>query len=107
MNQHLDRREKAMEVGALKMEGQLRRWGVRIDNLAAKTLQGGVAVRFDTHMYVDELKALHAIAQTKFDQYKVASGPERTRLAAEVQSAWNELDTAFKNPKPSSPGQKT
>ena len=90
-----------MEAAVEKMEAQLKRWRVKIDNLAAKTQTAGVQAGFDALMYVDELKALHAIAQSKFDKFRKAGDTERGRLKTEMKSAWNELDAAFKKPKPS------
>ena len=90
-----------MEAAVEKMEAQLKRWEVKIDNLAAKTQTAGVQAGFDALMYVDELKALHAIAQSKFDEFRKAGDTERRRLKTEMKSAWNELDAAFKKRKPS------
>jgi len=90
-----------MEAAVEKMEAQLKRWRVKIDNLTAKTQTAGVQAGFDALMYVDELKALHAIAQSKFDEFRKAGDTERRRLKAEMKSAWNELDAAFKKRKPS------
>ena len=90
-----------MEAAVEKMEAQLKLWSLKIDDLAAKTQRAGVQAGFDALMYIDELKALHAIAQSKFDEFRAAGDAERARLKAEMKSAWNELDAAFKNPKPS------
>jgi len=89
-----------MEAAVEKMEAQLKRWSLKIDHLEAKTQMAGVQASFDALMYIDELKALHAIAQSRLDEFRTAGDPERARLRAEMKSAWNELDTAFKNPKP-------
>ena len=52
-------------------------------------------------MHIDELKALHAIAQAKLDEFKAGGDDrKRARLEAEMKSAWNELEAAFKKPKP-------
>ena len=89
-----------METATAKMEAQLKLWGLKIDALAAKTQKAGVRVGFDALIYVDELKALRAIAQARFDEFRAAGDAERERLEAEMRSAWSELDAAFKNPKP-------
>jgi hypothetical protein len=90
-----------MDPTVQKMEAQLLRWHKKIDNLAAKVQMAGVETRFDTLLYIDELKALHAIAQSKFDAFKAAKIPERERYEVEMNRAWNELDGAFRNPRPS------
>ena len=90
-----------MEADVEKMEAQLKQWGLRIEHLAAKTRKTGVPTRFDAIMDIDELKALHAIAQAKLDAFQATKDTERARRKAELKWAWNELGAAFKNPKPS------
>jgi hypothetical protein len=95
------RKEKAMEAAAVgKMETQLKLWGTRIDKFAARTQKAGSLARFEDLLYIDELKALLAIAQSKLDEFRAGGDAERARLEAEVKSACNELDAAFNNPKP-------
>ena len=89
-----------MEAAVDKMEAQLKLCSLKIDALAARTHKAGVRVGFEALLYVDELKALRAIAQAKFDEFRAAGGADRKRHEAEIRSAWNELDAAFKNPKP-------
>lgn len=85
-----------MEVAVEKMEAQLRLWSVEIDNLVAKTQVPGVQVGFDALMHIDELKALHAIAQSKCDKLRAAGDAGRARLKAEMESACTELDAALR-----------
>jgi hypothetical protein len=89
-----------VEAAVKKMEAQLKQWGVRIDSLAAKTQAVGVQARFDSLMYVDELKALRAIAQSKLDEFNAAANAEQGRLKVGLKRAWDELDTAFRDPRP-------
>jgi hypothetical protein len=84
-----------MEAALGKMKSQLKLWSLEIDKLAAATQTPGVRTGFDDLMYVDELKALHVLAQTRFDQYRAAGDAERESLAIEMESAWNELVAAF------------
>jgi hypothetical protein len=97
-----------MDAAVEKMEAQLKLWNLRIDHLAAKTQMVGVQARFDALMYVDELKALHAIAQSKLIEFKATAvgDTRRARVKAEMTSACNELESAFKTPKPSPPARK-
>jgi len=89
-----------METAVEKLEAQLKLWGAKIHRLAAKTEKAGVQAGFEELIYIDELKALHAIAQSKFDEFRTAGDTERTRLEAELKSAWEELDAALKDPTP-------
>lgn len=92
-----------MVVAVENMEAQLKLWSLQIDRLAAKTQAAGVQARFDALVYVDELKALRAIAESKLIELKelAVGDTRRARLRAEVKSAWNELAAALENPKPS------
>jgi hypothetical protein len=85
-----------METALGKMKAQLKLWSSQIDGLSAKTQMPGGRAGFDDLMHVDELKALHALAQSRFDQFRAAGDAERESLETEMQSAWNELDGAFK-----------
>ena len=89
-----------MEAAVEQMEAQLKLWCSKIDDLAAKTQKAGVRIGFDALMYVDELKALRATAQTRFDEFRAAGDAERESIEAEMRSVWDELDAAFKKPKP-------
>lgn len=86
-----------MEPAVEKMEAQLKLWSLKIDHLATETQVAGVQARFDALMYVDELKALHAIAQSKLIELKAVGDTRRARLKAEMKCAWNDLDAAFKD----------
>jgi hypothetical protein len=79
---------------------QLKRWSLKIDRLVDKTQMDGVRPRYAVVLYVDELKALHAVAQSKFDEFRAAGQAERTGLRAGMRSAWDDLEAAFKKPMP-------
>ena len=85
-----------MEAAVEKMEAQLKLWGLQIHKLVAKIQKAGARARFEDLMYIDELKALHAIAQSKLDELRAAGDTRRARLKAEMENAWNELGAAFK-----------
>jgi hypothetical protein len=91
-----------MEAAVKRMEAQLRRWSLKIDHLAARTQTAGVQARFDVLTYLDELKALHAVAQSKLVELKaLATGDARcARLEAEMNVARDELAAALANPVP-------
>lgn len=74
---------------------QLESWGLKIRELSERVLKSGDKVRFDDLHSLDELRALHAIAQAKLDALRADAGPKRSHLEAEVRNAWNELAAAF------------
>ena len=89
-----------MERVAEKMEAQLKRWGLKIDQLAARTEIAGVQTGFETLMHIDELKALLAIAEAKLLEFKGAGDTSRARLEIEMTNAGKDLEAAFKKPMP-------
>jgi hypothetical protein len=82
------------------MEAQLKAWGLKINQLVAQTHASGVKAGLDSLMHVDELKALHAIAQAKLNEFTAQEIADRDRLRSELEKAWEELDAAFKKPLP-------
>ena len=89
-----------MDATVERIEAQLKRWSLKIDILEARIQKIGVPAGYDAITHLDELKALHAIAQSKFDALRAAGEKERARLRAEMKIAWNELHAAFKSPLP-------
>lgn len=83
-----------MEAAIAEMEAQLRSWQRTIDRLSAAVHGIGAGMEFDALVYIDELKALHAIARFRLEEFKAARGGERTRLKEGLKSAWKELDSA-------------
>jgi hypothetical protein len=73
---------------------------LRIDRLSAGSRRLGGRASLDALHYVDNLKALHAIAQTKFEALRAAAQADRSRLEAETEAAFRELDAAFRTPMP-------
>lgn len=86
-----------MEAAMERMEAQLRNWHLKIDRLAAAIQVAGVPVDFEALVYIDELKALHAIARSKLDQFKAAESTERGHLETGMRSAWSDLEEALEN----------
>jgi hypothetical protein len=82
-----------------ELEAQLGSWGLKIDGLVAEVQVTNVRAAFEAHMHIDELKALHATAQSKFDALKAAGSRERPRLESARKIAWQELEAALGSPK--------
>ena len=89
-----------MEPVVKKMEATLKRWSLKIDQLAAKTQVAGVHAGFDAITYLDELKALHAVAQSRFNEFRAVEDWRNVRMLIEMKSAMEELDAAFKKRAP-------
>lgn len=84
-----------MDPAVEKLEAQIRRWSMIIDEVAAKAQKAGAQARFEDLTHVDELKALLAIAQSKLDRFRAGGGTEAARLKAEMSRAWKDLDAAL------------
>ncbi|MBK6900115.1 MAG: hypothetical protein IPH09_12925 [bacterium] len=51
-------------------------------------------------MHIDELKALHAVARTKLDEFKAGNDLNRARLMTGMTNSLDELGSALKKTKP-------
>lgn len=87
-----------MEEAIAAMEAQLKKWSVKINALVARTQMAGVHPTFGALMYIDELKALHALAQLKLDEFLAEEDTDNTRARAELDDAWKDLVAAFSKP---------
>jgi septation ring formation regulator EzrA len=78
------------------METQLKQWGARLDEIVAKVEKAGTAVKADHRKRVDDLKAKYQAAQSRLAEVKAAGGEKWETLKTGVESAWSELEAAFK-----------
>jgi hypothetical protein len=78
------------------METQLRQWGARLDQLIAQTEKAGAQVNAERRKRVDELKAKYQAAQSKFGELKAAGSEKWDTLKTGVETAWSDLEAAFK-----------
>jgi hypothetical protein len=87
---------EAREVHVGKMERQLKQWGLKLDELAAKVKTAGAEAKDDQRKLVADLRAKQEAAQTKLDQLRAAGGDKWETFKTGVESAYNELEGAFK-----------
>lgn len=87
---------ETMEAHVGKMETKLKRWGAKLDKLVAKAEEAGTDAKNDHRKRIDDLKAKHQMAQAKLDELKTAGSEKWETFKAGVESAWNDLETAFK-----------
>jgi hypothetical protein len=87
--------EKTQEnVG--KLESQLKQWGARLDEFVAKTDKAGTTARIDNRKRIDDLRAKCQAAQSKLDEVRTAGSERWEYFKNGVESAWGELEIAFK-----------
>jgi peptidoglycan hydrolase CwlO-like protein len=79
-----------------KLETQLKQWGARLDELVAKADRAGTTARIDNRRRIDDLKAKVQAAQSKLDEVRTAGSERWETLKTGVESAWSELELAFK-----------
>ncbi len=79
-----------------KLETQLKQWGAKLDEFVAKADKAGTTARIDNRKRIDDLKAKVHAAQAKLDEVKAAGSEKWDTLKTGVESAWNELELAFK-----------
>jgi len=84
----------AAHVG--KMETRLKEWGAQLDELVAKGHEASAEAKIDYRKRIDDLKAKHQAAQAKLEELKTAGSEKWETFKAGVESAWNELEVAFK-----------
>jgi uncharacterized protein YqfA (UPF0365 family) len=86
--------DRQVQIG--KMEQQLKQWGAKLDNLAAKVTTAGAKAKAEERKAVADLRAKQELARAKLDELKAAGGDKWDTFKAGVEGAYNELEGAFK-----------
>jgi len=79
-----------------QMESQLRQWGAKLDELVAKADAAGAEAKVDYRKRIEELKSKHQLAQSKLEELRAAGSEKLETLKVGVESAWKELEAAFR-----------
>ena len=79
-----------------RMEAQLDRWGLKIDDLVARTEGASAHAAIDHRDLIDELKASRAAARVKLDDFRAESRSRWRRSRRGMAKAWNDLMVAFR-----------
>jgi predicted nucleic acid-binding Zn-ribbon protein len=82
------------EVG--KIEARLRQLGTRLDRLVAKADAVGTEVKLDYRQQIEHAKEKQVVVRDKLDAYRAAGGQKWDNFKGGVESAWHELEDAFK-----------
>jgi hypothetical protein len=82
------------EVG--KIETRLRQLGMKLDSLAAKAVEHGTDAKLDYRKQIDLIKDKHSLVRSKLDAYRAANGQKWDNFKDGVETAWHDLETAFK-----------
>lgn len=79
-----------------KMEKQLQKWGVQLDDLAARATTAGAQAKADERQLIVDLRAKQELTRARLEELKAASGDKWETFKDGVESAYGELDKAFK-----------
>ena len=87
-----------------RIETRLRQLGAKLDRLAAKADEVGTEVKLEYRKRIDHTKDKHAVVQSKLKAFRAANGEKWDNFKDGVETAWHDLEDAFKaiNP-PSQP----
>lgn len=78
-------------------EAQLAHWQGRVDELVQAAAVASETVKRDMQFEADDLKAKCAAVRERLETLKARGDEHWETLADHVESAWKELDAAFKN----------
>jgi hypothetical protein len=87
--------ETSVDKTVSKLEGQLKLWGTRLNELVAKAEVAGHETKIDARKRLDEVKAKLKVAQSKLDEAKAAGGDKWNTFKSGIESSWKELEGAF------------
>ena len=87
---------KTVEAHVGEMEAQLKRWGARLEGLVANTDAAGTKANIAYRDLIDDLKGKYQAAQSKLAELQSAGSARWETYQSGLESAWNELETAFK-----------
>jgi hypothetical protein len=82
------------EVG--KIETRLRQLGSKLDKLVAKADVAGNVVTADYRKQIDHIKDKREIVQGKLNAFRAANGQKWDNFKVGVETAWSNLEDAFK-----------
>jgi hypothetical protein len=86
------------EVG--RIETRLRQLGAKLDKLAAKAAEAGADAKLDYCKQIDVIKDKHLLVRGKLDAFRAANGQKWDNFRGGVETAWHDLENAFKALKP-------
>lgn len=87
---------KIVKENIEKMESQLLQWDAKLDELIAKAELVRAEAKSDYREHIEELKAKHRTVKAKIDELKATSTDKWEIVKTGIESAWIELEEAFK-----------
>jgi division protein CdvB (Snf7/Vps24/ESCRT-III family) len=87
--------ESSVEKTVSKLEDQLKLWGAKLNELAAKVDVAGREAKIDARKHFDDMKAKIKVAQSKLDEARTAGGDKWDKFKSDIESSWKEIESAF------------
>jgi hypothetical protein len=87
---------ETVEAHVGKMEAELKSWGAKLDALVAKADAAGTGAKIDYRRRLDDVTARYEVAQSKLHKLQAAGSGKWDTFKADIESAWSDLETAFK-----------
>ncbi|MBN1552674.1 hypothetical protein JW979_14460, partial [bacterium] len=82
------------------LEAQLKQWGVRLEELAARADKAGSDAReeakADYNKRVVDLKKKYTAAQKKLVEFRAAGDGKWDNFKSDVETLWKDIEVAFK-----------
>jgi hypothetical protein len=85
-----------IQENVAKMEAQLETWGTKLDQLVTAAQKKGTETKAEYRAQLDDLKAKHQAARSKFKELKTTGGTALDAFTAGTGNAWTELENGFK-----------
>jgi len=95
IKRRFDMKKMNEQVG--KMEGQLKHWGVKLDELVAKAEKADNDTKSNLYKQIDNLKGKYHGAQTKLEEAKKGGIEKWNEFKSGVELAWKDLESAFRS----------
>lgn len=87
--------ESSIDKTVSKLEDQLKLWGAKLNELAAKIDVAGKETKIDARKHLDDMKAKLKVAQSRLDEAKAAGGDKWDKFKLGIESSWKEIEGAF------------
>ena len=82
------------EIG--RIETRLRQLGTRLDRLAAKADKAGTEITADYSKQIGHAKDKQAVVRERLNAFRAANGQKWDNFRGSVESAWRDLEMAFR-----------
>jgi len=87
--------ESSVDKTMTKLEDQLKSWGAKLNELAAKVDAAGREGKDDARRRLADMKAKVKVAQSKLEEAKAAGGDKWDKFKSGIESSWKELESSF------------